>query len=963
MANQDYDKPGNAYDDNWKTSGFSQNSDSDDTKSASQESLKNAEESADSSAESTSSEASAEEAAKVGKGFSEKDEPDTDLRSRVKDKFKFTRRKSIATILVTLGLGGGFMGFSVLQGPAELVHIAQILQKAHFSHQEDASDGRMGKLYRYMTKDNSPGETRLSYLESKYNDRLVSQMNEKGFSPDFDKTTGELKGFTIDTTERQSPFYGQSSEEIKTTLTSQGIPAETLDSGKIYSEAKGYRNQTKASKFFIKQLGKSKLSNAVRVRVFKKYGWVTWHPLQKLDKKLNQSVLDRYKAWKDAREERLKNGVKGTTIDASGAVEENPDGSKTPVNETADVGDSSKIKDILGQVHSSGTLKVTGGVAAASGLVCAAKAVNDNIGDIRYFQIIKPLMRMGSDAVTVGNQVMSGKDVDMETASFVAKSLRDSKSGTSWTQAESIRSELGESGGVPMDAATKDLITEGSPSWLSWTNSGAIGALCSTFGQVATGVVSVTLGILSGGAISTASSVVAGEIGGKFVIDKLSSLLSGEAVNVAASGAAWGNDINFGSRLFGNAMALSSGGVKLSTAQVSVLDADTESADRQDFASRNFIARAFDPYDQRSLAGKTIDTIPTISSYSDVASIAQSLPTTFMKALKSPASLFTKKTQAASLYDYGFEEVGFSKDDLGDNSVSDPYQNAELAAKILDKNGQSGTPDYISRAQKCFGINIQKDSNGKWETVAADNVDEVYKKIYDKTSDYDSQGCIDKTNQDWLRVRFFIFDSGLMDGWACYEDDEEACTNVSSGDSSEAPESTTPVSSGSVPTGSAKDLAQQLKQYVDQGKVKCLSSGCPDIVKTANGQSIKGGQGCLVDALDPQLLGMLIKLVQMNHTFILSALCSDHHNDGPNGHAGGKAADFNTIDGVFMGPNDVPWTGQKITAGKKLDQDAASFMPKNTGFGQMQCHPQFSFLSGFETFNDACHHQHIEVDQ
>jgi hypothetical protein len=93
----------------------------------------------------------------------------------------------------------------------------------------------------------------------------------------------------------------------------------------------------------------------------------------------------------------------------------------------------------------------------------------------------------------------------------------------------------------------------------------------------------------------------------------------------------------------------------------------------------------------------------------------------------------------------------------------------------------------------------------------------------------------------------------------------------------------------------------------------------------------------------------------------LSAICSDHGSNPASLHHQGKAADFNVIDGVFMGPNDTPWTGNKITAGKKLDQDVASFMPKSTGFGQVQCHPTFDFLSSFVTFSDACHHQHIQV--
>jgi hypothetical protein len=180
-----------------------------------------------------------------------------------------------------------------------------------------------------------------------------------------------------------------------------------------------------------------------------------------------------------------------------------------------------------------------------------------------------------------------------------------------------------------------------------------------------------------------------------------------------------------------------------------------------------------------------------------------------------------------------------------------------------------------------------------------------------------------------------------------------------------------------LPQGSAKDLAQQIIPFINGGKVKCSSFanniGCSDIINTAKGVSIKGGQGCQVDALDPALLGMLLKLLQIGHIFALSALCSDHHNDGLNGHAGGKAVDFNYIDSVFLGQDEdssgtIPWTGQgavgqkKIQASGKLLQDIVSFMPKSTGIGQSQCHASFDFLNGYNLFPDACHHQHIQVN-
>jgi hypothetical protein len=192
------------------------------------------------------------------------------------------------------------------------------------------------------------------------------------------------------------------------------------------------------------------------------------------------------------------------------------------------------------------------------------------------------------------------------------------------------------------------------------------------------------------------------------------------------------------------------------------------------------------------------------------------------------------------------------------------------------------------------------------------------------------------------------------------------------------PKSGTSDTPGSLPSGSAQDLATQLKQYIDNGKVKCVSGdgvhdiGCSDITNTASGISIASGI-CNADALDTSLLGMLLELVQMGHTFTLSAICTDHPSNLASLHHLGKAADFNTIDGVFMGQGEdsdgtIPWTQQgslgqqKISTDKKLDQDIASFMPKSTtGFGQVQCHPVYDFLSAFTNFEDACHHQHVQI--
>jgi len=172
------------------------------------------------------------------------------------------------------------------------------------------------------------------------------------------------------------------------------------------------------------------------------------------------------------------------------------------------------------------------------------------------------------------------------------------------------------------------------------------------------------------------------------------------------------------------------------------------------------------------------------------------------------------------------------------------------------------------------------------------------------------------------------------------------------------------VSSGSLPSGNAQDLAKQLLPYISQGKIRCGTAAggsgpanCLDIQNTASGQAIGGN--CRVDGLTPHLLGLILGLVKDDGwTLGISAICSNHHpeGDGPYaGHSYGSAADFSIQNGS---------SGAQAAADEKFVDDAAALL-KSTGgsFGQTQCHPAYSVLqnSKFTTFADDCSHQHIRA--
>jgi hypothetical protein len=430
-------------------------------------------------------------------------------------KSKKGRNTLIGGGIAGFGIGGVMTFMSLFSGPLEFIHIAQLMEGAHFSNQENAGDSRLGKLYRWTKQGNTVGETRLSYLESKYNKKMLADMKDIGLDPQFDSRTGYIKSFTIDTTNENSPYHGMSEDEVKTSVQEKyGISGDSISSkGGTYSvEANKWSTQRRAIRGMTKELGYSKVPTAIRARVLGKYAGVDFHPMHILDKKVNQSLVDLYDNWKNTREEKIKNGVKPTTIDTTGASTEDKDGKTIPIEGGgSESPEASKYKDTLNSVKESGGLKITGGVAAAVGIACAMKSVNENIGAVRYTQVILPIMRTGMDAMIVGQQIMSGNDVDPLEMDFLSKSFDNlNKDGTihdSWDQSASIRQLNGGSGGIPLDQGTKDMIANVKPGWLSWVDEGAMAVVlkgaCTGIGGAITGIVSIGVSVISGGFAST----------------------------------------------------------------------------------------------------------------------------------------------------------------------------------------------------------------------------------------------------------------------------------------------------------------------------------------------------------------------------------------------------------------------------------------------------------------------------
>lgn len=722
------------------------------------------------------------------------------------------RKRKAGTIGSGIGITGlvgilTLLGFS--SGPLEFIHIAQILTHAHFGHISAASDVRLGKMmYKAMASKSLNeldfGDTRLGifFNTPAQKNAILKDLASKGIEPDLG-TLKTFKGFTLDTTNPNSKYYGMSQEDAlkaakedlggKVKL-SDGTRPGTTDvwDGKIYVES-SFLNESSAIRGMVGLEGKSGLATFLRARTLIRYTQASnFHPFRKLDAKINEKVVDAataLKEWAAERVQELKSGVNSSTADTTKAEEETTDAHGNKVDTPLEGGEagpvsSEKVTSTLEGIKTGAG--AAGAIATVVAIVCILQAVDKNIGIIRFMQVILPLTRMGTDILSMGSQAQAGGNTSdilkemgyMQQHVLVSYDSKTHQPTSSWFDAATMQADMGQSGGIDVNPAMKDAFSNDIP-WLAWTRNGVVDTVCSTAGQIVGGAVSVVVGVISGGVVSTLIGLAAGIAVLPKVVAFVSGLIAGSAVNVNASGAEWGNDVNYGARLAANSEALQFGGSVQSNQSVAELNAQQQADDKKQLESMSVADRLFNVNDYRSLAGSAIDQLNLSGGPQEVVARVGAIPAAFISSIFSlPMNILTPKAHAATTtYQYPFPEYGFSLEDQNSPLVQDPATNAKAVGDILD--GSEGQ-QYIDKALDCFGIAIAKD-NGLWNAVPSTNTpksgqDRTYGvDPYEKA--YDSGSCADSSDQNWLRIRFWIFDTGVMEGYACYLGDATSCTN------------------------------------------------------------------------------------------------------------------------------------------------------------------------------------------
>jgi hypothetical protein len=793
--------------------------------------LKSAEESAGNPATTKAEKAEKEEASRESLFNPDKDKPSK------RDGFWTRRKKAIGGGVVGLAVGG-FGIFSILQGPLQFIHISQLLQRFHFASLEDNGNSRTLKLYKYVknVKAGTVENTNLGKIGQRIASRIDTKLEGIGLTKTYTGTlTSTYDGMLLDpvkfseNAENGSQFKGLGEDDFKSRFQEvYGVEPQLIDADnnlwKIPPEEglfSWFKNRS-MNKLIVAETSTDGMAGSISARIMGKRDAVTWHPIRRLDAKITGALDAKFTAWLAEMKERIKRG-EAPSIDAQGAKDtdpkdqskqvDNPENDKAAgevnqtgkdaqqaLDDTAKSGETS-ADGLIKQFTHSTTGKLTMGAAAATGLLCAAKGIADSADSLRHDLVILPLIRSGVQAISLGNQVMSGQDIDMDQLGFFAKQFNDPENG-SWASARSIQAELGQEQTGPdiPEEASISALQEGNIITQLLNKIPGLGFVCNALNSGIGRAFSFALSALT----PVSTLVTEGMMRTPVAREAVAGLIrwvAGSPIPVMVTGPTFGNYINYGARLGSNDANLALGGRKLDPKESAALKNYQMAVQRQELESQSFAERIFDPYSPDSLVAKAID-----GSSTNIGSNMASVFSEVLNPLKSMAAItapFSKRANAAAPanYNYGFDEIGFSLDELNSKDFEDPYANSDAAINTLnipcetvDQNGNTVTvhpcgPDYIDAARFCFGVNMSPD--GTVDSGLSAKIDPLSKE-YDN---YNRYGITCRgTDKRWTQIRFYILDMKTAESMDCYlSGDDNSCNSVGMGGSSTTP---SPTSSG-----------------------------------------------------------------------------------------------------------------------------------------------------------------------
>lgn len=716
----------------------------------------------------------------------------------------FNRRKKPLLIgggLTGILLGGGFFTFTLLSGPFQFIHIGQLLDRFHFAEQKLVQDERFARDLRYF-RSGEPERTRMGKLGNLIADKFESKLNDSGFKSAYSDKFGLFDGYVIDRTNPK--FKNMTDSEIKDYVKTKygvdlkygseikGSSVAIRDDLVIDGRSLGAFKSLSLTHTLLGDADLSNLSAVIGSRFMGTRMGVNFDPLTKLKTNTKSAIeqwfqRDRSDLSSSESSVSATDNGKNPSNDNNNNVDKNSSTNKNLADgvfsDVTSTSSASKTGAAFESFKASVSAKMFGGTAAAIGILCIIKGINDNYDILKYTQVILPLIKLAMHTMAVGSQIQSGNNVNLSELSVLSNQLNGVDAAgnkTSWYQSKSIQANLGNNNTGVKPSSTLTSIGAGHSLFSFLDDIPGLSTLCGTIAQTAIMIFSFATDFTPIGLVTNVLTGVALSQGAKLVIDTVAHWMVGSAVDVNAVGADFGNEIDYGATLAANQQSVMAGGTALSSAQVAQNNLISNSISQEEFSNKPIFAKLFDLTDYRSLASRLADNLSTSTSVNILNTFSYIL-NSGKNAISGIGKMFTLNTLAATStpYDYGFPIYGFSQQDLSNPAVANPYDNANYVANLFDNNS-----NLVDKAKTCFGVDITKSADGTWDVLSdssSSNLN-IYSKTYNN-SNCDVSAPKDCTNNNsdecnWLRIRFFIIDTETSNSMGCYAGDNQACSDI-----------------------------------------------------------------------------------------------------------------------------------------------------------------------------------------
>lgn len=908
------------------------------------------------------------------------------------------KRAGIAGGITGVALvGGGMVGVPFVAGPLEFVHASKLLSTIHFTANEDFGDSRGTKTLLYAVTGMGAERARLGIAGNKAADIWEGKLEKTtGLKPVYSSTTRRFVGYQITDPDKVASKIGEvdadtfgEGAEVKSAAEAgagrQGLlgpkGAKIADNARVIDlRTVSIKERRVGLRTVGKTIGTNRVVSTVGSRLLIKRYNVSFHVIPDRARQAGDSLADYRKKIREDRAKAIENGVKPQTTTSEEIKDK--DGKVTNADAEAASSDANKVineaSSKVGQSAVKDLAKTAGKGGVAVGILCAVKSFGDHIPDYKYTHNIMPMIRMAADTIAAGEQVASGQGVNIAALGALHEDFYDPVTKTSFFDAASIRANTGQdpTTGVKIPAEADPKNTGEKPSFFNAIDSvPGLGLACGAIEAVGSlpvlKQISEAVSAIGSGAINVALSPF------NLSVDKLMegalSIAAGKAVNSLARGGERGALSDTGAFLASNDNMMSMGGTPLTTTQAMLVNQDAQEGLKQERQTKSIAQRYFDPYDYSSLVGSTIDAMP--QSTSQIADTLASPLSNIGSAFSSLGRMFVPRSFAASLYDYGVPQFGFTIQDQQDERFEDPYENAAIVEGSDGSNLQRLNDKY----SKCFGMSVTLADNGvKVETVQAgdENLNQIKIATDPKWSE-----CHDGS-VDLLRYRFYLADAVAITSNNCLiADDDAACASMGAGGSAAA-SSGTQTNTGttsSIIAGSDRELAGKLADQDGKGITFLKKATVEQLKAYASGKQVANACNDPM-GVSPYLSGALISLTQSKYELIIEDIGFGADRDGCERdnfqHPKGNAVDIQGIEivGGKKTSDGLNYIGDDGAIAGQFATDFLALLPADNGkldrggVGQKGCNglnptfpPGSIALDGAHFFKDSCDHLHIDV--